>query len=141
VNAKMQGSAKNNLRMMAKILACQIKQRPIYANEFLRHAKRISDLSFEEIAFLATYIKYTKQAEISPNADESVQKTWDRTAAELVPQYFSSEREMRAVAYGLQRTGLVMAEPAIDSTGYLVLSPLAFEIEKLCSFESAFVDV
>ena len=50
--AAQEGAARLNLRLMAKVIAGQVHQQALYADEFLRHADIIAGLRREEVTLL-----------------------------------------------------------------------------------------
>jgi hypothetical protein len=97
--AAEEGAARLNLRLMAAVLNGLVATRPLYASEFLRFSKILSELRRDECLFLAVLIKESNISE--------AEAVWNRARQFLVPQIFQTEELMKGCALGLLRTGLL----------------------------------
>lgn len=65
IQASMNGSARLNLRLMAKLINSMLKNENIskglYASNFNRYARILEDLSYEEVVVLAALVKYKNE--------------------------------------------------------------------------------
>jgi len=131
--ATTEGRARANLRLLARILCGLSERGPVYASDFARYEKWISDLSHEEILVIGTLSR--KGAEVSWNGVEGIEKVWEAVEIELVPGSFKSNDHIRATAFSAQRSGLLMQLNNIDAMGYLVPSPLLKELVEFVKFD------
>lgn len=107
--ASRQGAARRNLRMLAQVLAGSLATPPIYASEFLRWSRILSDLTAEEIIYLARL----HQAYQMPEFDRSDGKKEYSALSKYLQARLISEgvardgAEVSGILGALQRTGLV----------------------------------
>jgi hypothetical protein len=140
MRAAQEGSARLNLRLMARVIKSQIEGEGLYASEFLRYAELIASLSREEVILIATrhrvklaFHKSKRTAEWSDTGrvNELVQK-------EMVPKVFPTGLDMIAALTALQRTGLVWPAAATTGGGFVWQdTPLLDRIVALADFEAA----
>lgn len=135
--AAREGTARLNLRLMAKILRGQISTRSISANKFLHHAALLESLRPEEVILVATLYRNERNLESSaPDMERLFKSSIGASKEQLVPKHFPTEEALYATAGALQRTGLV-----IPFSGYHSIlfgtSPIMAEVAKLASFEEA----
>lgn len=97
--AAEEGAARLNLRLMASVLAGQLRSSELSASEFLRWSDLIASLSESEIVLLATLHRECEVGD-EGGADE-------RTRARLVPSYFKDNAEFSLTSQSLLRAGLV----------------------------------
>ncbi|HEY7609300.1 MAG TPA: hypothetical protein VIF14_08725 [Alphaproteobacteria bacterium] len=128
------GIARRNLRYLIRLLRGLSGQRPIYAADFQRFQKIVADLSREEMILLATLHSEVK-IERAKNPNYTMPEPWNRAETKLVPSIFSTSAEMRATAFALLRTGLLMTREDADSIAYPAPTPLLDEVVRLASFE------
>jgi hypothetical protein len=130
------GTARRNLRMLARILAGSLKSPPIYAGEFLRWSRVLADLSYEEMIVLA---KYHQAFQHQPEKDSQFE-IFRAVYGELSKQgVFSDEDEMRSVLGALQRTGLILFQPGWDNGIYLV-SPQLIKLMTLVDMDKVLAE-
>lgn len=136
--AAAEGSARLNLRLMAKIIAGQAEARAIYPDQFLRYADMIASLSREEIILIATIYKHQKTISGSVHDDEIDWKNVrEATIRDLVPTPFSTDAELNAIAFAVSRTGLIIPNPLMVGGSYHLASPLMERLNALASFDEA----
>jgi hypothetical protein len=130
--AAEEGTARLNLRLMAKVLAGQAFIGNLKADEFLYHAEMLASLRREEILLIATMQKVRRQ-----DPTKQPHQLWPLVLKAVVPALFPSGQEAGAVAGACQRTGLVTDGSDFDNAGYYVASPLIDGLERLACFEEA----
>ena len=109
--AATEGSARLNLRLMAKVIDGQVQGGTIYPDEFLRYAEIIASLSREEIVLIATLHKYRDHYDTTGEAQNAA-------VEDLVPTWFKDKEDFMAVAGAATRTGLVIGASAIGTLVY-----------------------
>lgn len=140
MRSSQEGSARLNLRLMARVIKSQIEGEGLYASEFLRYAELIASLSREEVILIATRhrvrlafnnSKQTADWSDTGSVNELVHK-------ELVPKIFPTGLDMIAALTALQRTGLVWLGAATTGGGFVWQdTPLLDRVVGLANFESA----
>lgn len=111
--AALEGSARLNLRLMAKVMKGQAITGSIYASEFNEFADVISSLKAKEIVYLGSMVNLHKQGiqvkkedseelyDVSQSASITMRKTLVGT------EHFQDYRDFSACESGLQRTSLI----------------------------------
>ncbi|MBE9556825.1 MAG: hypothetical protein IMF08_08210 [Proteobacteria bacterium] len=138
--AAQEGTARLNLRLMAKVIAGKAHLGNLVADEFLYYADLLSSLRREEVILAATLHRFRKKAEkqgFGLVEDAAMRQFWSDMEAELIPSVFENEKMMRATALAVGRTGLVMSGNTMDSLEYFTTSPLMDKLEALASFDEA----
>ena len=112
LSAARDGTARRNLRLMARIMRGQAAGRSLYADEFLRFASIIDSLSYEEVCTIATIYrvrKYVLPRETGKPSHEIRKSLDDEIASQLVGKdcLFQQEEDLEATKASLQRTGLI----------------------------------
>jgi hypothetical protein len=102
--AAQEGAARENLRLMARIIAGQPSYKSLKINDFVSYANIISQLSYEEIQLLGVFYKHWK---INKPTDNVANATYNRSAKELIPQIFSDKEELNSEIRSLIRTGFI----------------------------------
>jgi len=92
--AAQEGAAKSNLRLLANVIAGQIKLSNLNANKFLYYADIISSLKIEEIQLLGIMVREGKTTAYS--------------AEEALKKHFVYEETIEEIFQSLLRTGLVV---------------------------------
>lgn len=147
MQAAMNGSARINLRLLAKAINSLSKgekqSKPMYANEFNRYAQALETLSVEEIQILAKLYnmrenqkKYMKENKTPPPGIKGSYAERFLINLEFIDS-LSKEKTMASLC-SLLRTGLVYQDDigALNSIQY-VLSPFFDEIVALVDFQDA----
>ena len=135
LRAAQEGSARLNLRLMAKVLAGQAHGGVLYADEFLRYADVLASLSREEVITIAALHKHTKeyQAEVSSGINDPP-TPFSRLVDEMVPSHFPDEATLEGVCAGAMRTGMIVI--ATTWVGHFT-SPLVDRLQELAPFQDA----
>lgn len=132
--AHRRGCARQALRLLIAVLNGLADHGPVYASEFARFEKVLSDLTREEIILLGTILKHYGV----PKADDRARITADTlhrsVAADLVPRVFKTAEHMAAHWASAQRTGLLVGGTTFSTIGLAVPSPLLAEVAELSSF-------
>lgn len=145
MRAAQEGSARTNLRLLARIIAGQKAEGSLKASDFLYYADIIGALRREEIILLGTYARELQKANQKVR-DENLDQTKAENVpgrmatkivnTQLVPSPFSSGSEIWATANAVSRTGLMtIAYPTFDGP-YFTLTPIFERVSKLASFEN-----
>jgi len=135
--AAQEGTAKLNLRLMAKVIAGQAHLGSLVADEFLAWADVLASLRREEVILLACFLKENDRFLHEADGKVSLSQLWDRCRGQVVPTVFSSEDRMRVSACAVMRTGLLMNDPTFDGTGFFAVSPLLKDLVQVASFQDA----
>lgn len=141
-----EGVAKLNLRLMAQIMRRQLEGGRLRADEFKRHADVLASLKRDEIIVLATVTRVERELRDGGvelwSGQVPAQKIWELVDKELIsPELFKSEEELRGVAWGLFRTGMLMLGKSLDENMEPKPSPLLKEIALLCDLEKEGVEL
>lgn len=147
MQAAMNGSARINLRLLAKAINNLKKGKklsnPIYANEFNRYAQALETLSYEEIKVLAQLYDMREQQKKYIKENNAPMPGIRGNYAErfcINLEYMRSDVREKTIALlcSLLRTGLVYQDGigALNSIQY-ILSPFFDEIIKLVDFQDA----
>lgn len=131
--AAQEGTARLNLRLMAKVISGQAQAKSLIADEFLAWADVLASLRREEVVFVAAL--HAAKAE-SANS-EDLKSLWLLVSHRLIPGFFADEDQMRSVGYSAMRTGLVIIPPDFFGLGYFTTSPQMAQLENLASFQDA----
>lgn len=130
----MEGAARENLRLMARVIRGQIEHNALYASDFLRWCPVLASLSNSEIKFLGALYRLTKEFKRTEETPNQPHGTGEEMQALLIPIVFKDKWELTSAACALLRTGLLVA---YSGYGGLVFRPTAMllEIAKLAEFE------
>jgi hypothetical protein len=148
LRAARDGTARLNLRLLAKAIAGKLRSGGLVADEFLQYAEALSSLSRDEIIVLGTMYRYwiVQQASSdndtyeagAPNRDP-----WEMTLVELTERGMTEEL-VSTVASRAQRSGLLY--PMYGRVGYAAarygdlsffVSPTLIDLGKTVDFEDA----
>jgi hypothetical protein len=136
--AAQEGTARLNLRLMAKVIAGQAQLGNLVADEFLHYADILAPLRREELVIIATMHRIRKEIDAKPGQRHLYGHTiWERLTSELVPSLVHSPEELRAWVTSAMRSGLIISLTGIDDVEFFATSPLMDRLEKLASFEDA----
>ncbi|WP_337996261.1 hypothetical protein [Oleispirillum naphthae] len=135
--AAQEGTARLNLRLMAKVIAGQAQAGPLVADEFLAWADVLASLRREEVIFIATLFSAERDTQQVRASSAGAEKLWEKVSQQLIPSIFPDEGWMRASACAAMRTGLVVDEPMFDGNGYFKVSPLMDKLQALAPFQEA----
>ncbi len=131
LRAAQEGTARLNLRLMAKIMRGLTAERPIYADQFLRYADLVASLTREEVILVATLYAKAKDLKDRPGRR---QEALTLAKGELVPRVFDSEDRFYAVMAAASRTGLVITGGWSDQ---FCTTPLMDDVARFVSFREA----
>lgn len=109
--AAQEGTARLNLRLMAKVIAGQAQTGPLVADDFLAWADVLASLRREEVVLLAEMVKVKSSLTLSPKKlDRLNQLASIRNVLteRLIPSVFPDEEALLAAEMSLTRTGLVI---------------------------------
>jgi hypothetical protein len=138
MRAAQEGSARLNLRLMARVIKSQIGGEGLYASEFLRYAELIASLTREEVILIATRhrvrMAFDRSKQTADWSDTS--RVNELVRKELVPTLFPTELDMFAALTALQRTGLVWPAAATTGGGFVWQdTPLLDRVVGMADFE------
>jgi hypothetical protein len=135
--AAQEGTARLNLRLMAKVIAGQAHLGNLIADEFRRYADVLASLTREEIILIATLHRHWISADVQQAEEERREGiAHQATVRDLVPTLFRNEEELKLVASASMRTGLVISVPVWDETIYTTTS-LMDKLERFAPFQEA----
>lgn len=138
--AAQEGSARLNLRLLAKVVAGQTVQGNLVADEFLCWADILASLRREEIVLLATLHRHHSSPEVMAEDEGSRDGKAEKLAKnELTPRLFQTDDDFMAALNAVTRTGLVIAYSGYDDQIYGI-SPLLRRLIALAPFEAALKD-
>jgi hypothetical protein len=136
LRAAQEGTARINLRLMAKIIAGCASLGRLRADEFLHDADMIASLRYEEIVLLTTVHRIQKaNREQQQTEDSRGSSAFSAAAGELVPTVFRDVGDWQSTAAALIRTGLVTTKSVMGGVGYVPTSKLD-RLMDMASFES-----
>ena len=137
--AAQEGTARVNLRLLAKAIVGQLRRTSLVADEFFQYADMLASLSRDEIIFIAAMYKFWLDAEEQRKIQPVVEPKDPWTAAKeaLCPDVFPNKEYVEGVAARAQRSGLVAFVPVYGGPAY-TLTPFMFnEVAKLVDFQDA----
>lgn len=137
MRAAQEGTARTNLRLLARIIAGQKAAGALKADEFLYYADIIASLKREEIILLGVLQKHNGTNK--PNFQD-LAKVIKCVMDELIPDVFASNEEFSATSQALTRTGFVMKtiSSTYDCEEPCYLTPLFEKVSKLASFQGLY---
>ena len=132
VRSAQEGAARRNLQLMASVMAGMVERDAIHADDFLREASVLSELSSKEIVVLGSIWRATEGDGHKPELGRNARKAY----VSLVPDSFPTERQFVEALSALSRTGLVM--PLSHDRGHMgYTTTAAFErLAELVEFGS-----
>lgn len=148
LRAAQEGAARINLRLMAKVIAGQARLGDLRADLFLGYAEMLAGLRREEIILISALYKEvlehapdsTKPGDATAKMSKTLGAIQEDLKQRLIDQgVFTSSSAYMATAFGLLRTGLLIADVPIG--GFIFrISPLCHRLILLASFEQALSD-
>jgi hypothetical protein len=134
MRAAQEGTARLNLRLMAKVVAGQASHSNLVADEFLYYTDILSSLRREEVILLGTMHRETtlQKENIQVAEEDKAGEAMTATRKQLVPMPFATEGDFLATAGALLRTGLISAVSGWGSLIYQT-TPL---LERFCALAS-----
>lgn len=144
--AAFEGTARLNLRLLAKVVAGQAVSGSIYAPEFHEFANDLEDLTIAEVVFLGTLVKLTEEAPELPKSDESGERYEVAQSVGILmrkslvgTEHFESRESFDACSLALQRTRLVFDTMHLfDGQTILGPSPRLIRLKNLSTFRTPF---
>jgi hypothetical protein len=152
LRAAREGTARLNLRLLAKVIVGQVGSGRLVADEFLQYAEALASLSREEIMVIGTMYRmwaaHQALAATDPGAaieryGERYGRLWSLTLHELTQKGMSEELVITGAAKA-QRTGLIYGlslppgTSEVQNDFFYRVSPLLAELGKTVDFEDAF---
>ena len=137
--AAIEGAARVNLRLMAKVAAGMVEKHQTRPDLFLWYADMLSTLRREELVLLATLHRLTRTTELAKLRErgERPREVKIRAIADLVPGTFPTELHLEAALGSLVRTGFVLFGGTIGEVGNFGITPLLDELMEYASVEDA----
>jgi hypothetical protein len=132
--AAYEGSARVNLRLLAKAIRGQLLSGKLIADEFFRYADILASLSREEIVFLGALYR-VGEGKVGAELHNVTTAEW----ASVVDTMSAAGLDKNAVyptALRCLRTGFVIAMPAVGILN-TAPSPLLMELGKIVDFDEA----
>lgn len=134
LRAAIEGTARLNLRLLAKVIKNQVINSCLKADEFLYYADLISSLRREEIILLGTYYKNWMNLK---GDNGQVKKSAENTQENLIPRIFTNKKDFKATLFSLSRTGFIFQTDNLFDIGFFHLSTLGEKICEMAEFEKA----
>jgi len=129
--AAIEGAARDNLRLMARVISGFNVQAPMYASEFLALVDLLATLTPSEIQLLAIYVLVDAETPIPLESREV--EVFRRVRVRAVPAVYSTEMEFKATCAAIGRTGMLLNNGAFDGGAY-VATPRLAQLESLTRF-------
>lgn len=133
--AANEGTARLNLRLLAKIIAGHSEQAPLRADDFMYYADILSSLRREEVILLGTLYRHTSEERERGEMPPEVAAE-RKTREELIPTVFASQDEYLATAGALMRTGLIIIQSGWGGDTHRI-TPIMYKLAGTVSFEAA----
>ena len=130
--AALEGAARLNLRLLARVFAGVGQNRPMVADEFQSWADTLEGLRRSEIIAIAEVHRYTTDLE-SKGKPNGLGKGANRFAESLVPDPFRNMNELYAICESATRTGLIIRNLDMNLFPYLSTS-LMKDLTELADF-------
>lgn len=122
VRAVDEGVAKENLKLMAKVIAGLKKNKALQDNEFSRWAATLSDLTRDEIVAIGKAFQLTRTPTFDP---DGVDQFWQPFKASMQSGNYSEE-QMMAICASISRYGLLLP---VSVWGGLIYHPSEWLVE------------
>ena len=135
-----EGVARQNLRLMAQVIAGKAFLGNLKADEFVYYADMLSSLRREEIIFLAMLYKVQK-AWLGKEGGPNPLQHWAIVEGELIPSVFPDKQALRATATACLRTGLLSDDNTMDDSGWYMTTRLMDDLQMIAPFEAALDEV
>lgn len=133
--AARDGTARRNLRLLAKVIVGQAQRDRLYADNFARYADILARLSRDEILVLGKYYSLALREEaITSDQEQARSNAWKQMVGELVPEQFADKRHIENVCTQAMGHGLIIAVSVWGGLAYS-LSPLMDELAEFIDFE------
>jgi hypothetical protein len=130
LRASWEGSARVNLRLLAKAIVGRIRTNTLVADEFLPHADALAALSRDEIVLLATMHQIHRFGDAPP-----INELWPPTVQKLEAMGWSKDH-VGAIAGRAMRSGYVLAASAWSALSFRP-SPMFLELCTTVDFTDA----
>ncbi len=135
----MEGTARLNLRLLAKCLKGDLNESQLSADRFLYYTDIIASLTREEINLIATLLRVRNLTSkdnyySAGHASSAYQEAFKL----LIPDVFRDGLEQKVCAAALTRHGLVFSYGGLDGGTTYGLSPLIDTLLSLADFDDAF---
>ncbi len=139
--AAVEGTARLNLRLLAKAIRSQIALSNLVADEFLHWADVLATLRREEIVALSAFLRHLDSAVVQAEPEDArAGKAQMAMQAELVPSgLFPTRDDLLATLGALTRTGLVLSVAGWSDMLFEPTSRLR-NLAKLAPLEEALTD-
>ena len=125
------GTARRNLRLLARTMVGLAKRDRLFADEFNKYAEMLERLSRDEILVIGRLHSHRKKHK----PGQGTAQYWPKFCDELVPSQFPNQEYLVAICCSAMRSGLVITPPDFASSGYYATSPIMDEIAELADFQ------
>jgi hypothetical protein len=137
LRAAQEGTARVNLRLLSQVIAKQVWQGTIKADEFLYYADILSPLRRDEVLLLGSlHRNWFDPSRGDLDIPKRRIQTLGAVRSELTPAVFQSDGEFFAVMGSLSRTGLLSTVAAYGGAFYEP-TPLLERLVRLVDFDAA----
>lgn len=132
--ASIEGSARQNLRLLARAFAGLASSQSLYADEFKRYADALGDLTREEIVVLAALHKacVEMRAEKEYYAEDAVARLEQTLVSDEFPRL-----ALHGTLAALSRTGLVARGSTMDDMAGWMTTPMMDKVAHLVRIDEA----
>jgi hypothetical protein len=130
--AAMQGAAKANLRILARLMASICNTQDLIADDFIHLASVLAPFRREELVFLVALDKHETGLANATNRDGA--DYWEQFIDSNTPHPFESREQLRALAQSVSRSGFIVLGEGWGVT--YVLSPIGIKILQLARIAS-----
>jgi hypothetical protein len=141
LTAAREGTARRNLRLMARIMRGQAATRSLYADEFSRFASVIASLTYEEVCTVATTYRIRK-ALLPKGSGQPIHNMRNMLDQEISNRLvgkdclFRQKEDLEATRAALQRTGLIyLAGTGSSGNAVYAEAPLLDQLGDLAKLE------
>ena len=134
--AAREGTARVNLRIMAKVIANGVASEDITANRFHQLAGMIESLSIKELVVLGSLYRHWREAGPEAASESGNRREAAAAVKELVPAVFETNQDFAATCAAVSRTGLLVPVSLASGASYSVSTSLT-ELVRLADIEEA----
>ena len=133
--AARDGTARRNMRLLARALVGLAKQDRLYSDEFNKYADTLARLTRDQILLLGRYhAMWVEEIEQSTDQEEARARAWKRLNNQLVPTEFPTADHIISICAQAAGLGLLNMGSAFGGLIYRP-SPILLEIIDLADFQ------
>jgi hypothetical protein len=145
MQAGLEGRARLNLRLMAKVIVGHVPDSSMYASEFSLYADRLVSLTRDEVVFLATLLRLTRNG-VRTEKNEKPGEYYELEQSVAIKlrqilsnnEMFGTLESVNSCELAIQRTGFLRLVTTLSSGGVIYgPSPYLLRLTELADFEDA----